>query len=480
MVDYSERLEANQWAQDEFGHVDFGDVRRTNRLISLATCVALTPGGRVSDVTKSAARQQGAYDFLESSLVSPAAILVAVAIACVARTEGLPFVFQIIDGSSLRLMDTKGKKGLGSIGSRRQKARGLKVISSMSVDPDGVPLGLAGQTWWARGARKMSASRRVAKDKETQYWLDTIKETTETYRTYSPDTKLCFLIDREGDSRLVLNELIETGHWFTVRSCHDRAVFGDKNRLRQSLEASKPLGEYWLDVPAGPKRTARHAKMVVRAIRVELRIRDKRSGKKSTIVLNAVLAKEKGTVPKGEKAIDWCLLTNLPIDSFEQVCEIVKGYTRRWRIEDFHKAWKSGVCRVEETQLRSRPAIIKWATILAANAMRAERIKHLARTEPKLPASALLNEYEIKALIMLKRASKKQTEQVPNKMPTIAQATIWIAELGGYTGKSSGGPPGTITIGRGLETILPAARILEIQAAEKAAKKAEKMPQKVG
>ena len=27
---------------------------------------------------------------------------------------------------------------------------------------------------------------------------------------------------------------------------------------------------------------------------------------------------------------------------------------------------------------------------------------------------------------------------------------IWLAELGGYTGKSSGGPPGTITISRGL------------------------------
>ena len=29
-------------------------------------------------------------------------------------------------------------------------------------------------------------------------------------------------------------------------------------------------------------------------------------------------------------------------------------------------------------------------------------------------------------------------------MPTIAQAIIWLTDLGGYTGQSSGGPPGTL------------------------------------
>ena len=35
-----------------------------------------------------------------------------------------------------------------------------------------------------------------------------------------------------------------------------------------------------------------------------------------------------------------------------------------------------------------------------------------------------------------------------------AQAALWLAELGGYTGKWSGGPPGSTTIGRGLERVL--------------------------
>jgi hypothetical protein len=56
-------------------------------------------------------------------------------------------------------------------------------------------------------------------------------------------------------------------------------------------------------------------------------------------------------------------------------------------------------------------------------------------------------------LVVLKRRQKKRTESVPDGVPTIAQATRWIADLGGFTGKSSGGPPGSITIGRGLERL---------------------------
>lgn len=55
------------------------------------------------------------------------------------------------------------------------------------------------------------------------------------------------------------------------------------------------------------------------------------------------------------------------------------------------------------------------------------------------------------------RLTQKKTETIPDSVPTIAQATLWLAELGGYTGKSSGGPPGTITISRGLAKLRSAA-----------------------
>ena len=63
---------------------------------------------------------------------------------------------------------------------------------------------------------------------------------------------------------------------------------------------------------------------------------------------------------------------------------------------------------------------------------------------------------EIDATILLKKTTGRQ----PGEMPNIGEMVTWVAELGGYTGKSSGGPPGAIVIARGLERIQPVVEVL--------------------
>ena len=43
---------------------------------------------------------------------------------------------------------------------------------------------------------------------------------------------------------------------------------------------------------------------------------------------------------------------------------------------------------------------------------------------------------------------------------TLGEAVGWLARLGGYTGAASGGPPGTITLSRGLETLAIAVKTI--------------------
>jgi hypothetical protein len=187
-----------------------------------------------------------------------------------------------------------------------------------------------------------------------------------------------------------------------------------------------------------------------------------------TIQLTMVEAREVRTTPHGESPLHWQLWTNRRVESFEEAKEVVQSYVYRWRIEELHKTWKSGACDVEGSQLRSVGAVVKWATIMAAVAARIERLKNRSRKEPRIPASAELSEHEIRALIFFKRQYKKSTETITDEMPTLAQAVFWLAEIGGYTGpKSSGGPPGSITIRRGLEHIRPGAAIFEALAAGK-------------
>jgi hypothetical protein len=201
--------------------------------------------------------------------------------------------------------------------------------------------------------------------------------------------------------------------------------------------------------------------MTVRTARVSLILRDQKSKRTNVISVNAVLVREEGTTLRGEKPIQWLLLTNYPATSRQALKRVVFGYTLRWRIEDFHKTWKSGWCEVEQTQLRSMQAAVRWATILAMVATRVERLKHASRTSPNVPATVELTADEVTALVLMKRKRARRGDTIPSN-PTIGEATVWIAELGGYTGKSSGGPPGSITIARGLERIVNAAEVVSM------------------
>jgi hypothetical protein len=98
--------------------------------------------------------------------------------------------------------------------------------------------------------------------------------------------------------------------------------------------------------------------------------------------------------------------------------------------------------------------------MLAAVAARIERLKHLSRTQPEAPASIEFSPIEIQALRIRKAQIKKRTESLPEGMPSIALAVLWLAQMGGFQGKAHE-QPGSVTIGRGLERLAPFALGLE-------------------
>lgn len=459
------------WARSEFGQARLGDARRTERLVAMGACACDAPSGTVSDVFHTDKEREGAYDLLENEQVEAAAIVAATARATAERCRGLPFVYVAVDGTSLSLVDLAGEKDFGAVGTNEHGRRGLKVVDALAVDPYGVPLGWLALNYWARsnapGARPRKGTHarqaRPVEDKETYRWIEAIRSSRAVLDAVA--VRGWFQLDREADGRDMLLELSASDHYWTVRSSADRSIEiegGDTGRLREELAREPALGSYSLEVSGKSNRRARTANMVVRVARVKLRLRDRRKDRVTVLEVTSVWAREEGTTPAGERPIDWLLHTNFPVSTFEDARRVVLGYAQRWRVEEGHKSWKSGVCNVEQTQLRSAAAVQKWATILAAVAARIERLKRLARAQPAAPASVDLTPVEIRALLLLKRRFKKRNERVPDAMPTMAQAVLWIAELGGYTGKSSGGPPGATTIRRGLDRLGPAAQMLGI------------------
>jgi hypothetical protein len=459
--------EVEAWAEEQFGGAALGDARRTARLVRMAVRAAQNPSGKLSEVFTSDRELDAAYDFVERDQTRVGRLEEAVGEATARKGVGPDRVFIAVDGSSVHVVDGTDQKGLGRIGTDAAAAHGLKVINALAADAQGATIGLIAQTWWARPnapsrskkQKKRERARKKPDQKETRYWLQTIERSAQ--RLEEVGALGWFQLDREADAWPMLLALSQTGHWFTVRSAWDRvleATGRDKQYLRAHMAASLAIGSYDLDVPGNGGRKARRACMVIHAAEVTLRLRDKRTDKRHPLRVRVVWVHEQGTTPQGEKPLDWMLLTNAPLDRVEAARQVVLGYSTRWRVEEFHKTWKSGGCNVEDTQLRSRNAIIRWATILAVVATRIERLKRLARTTPDRPASEELTPVEIEVLVALKREDKKRTESVPDGTPTLAQAVRWLADLGGYTGKSSGGPPGSITIGRGLERLRFAVR----------------------
>jgi hypothetical protein len=447
---------ARDWAWAEFGTSQVGDARRKQRLLKMARQLAIAPAGKVSEAFRGDAERQGAYGLLENSDVEAASIHRAMQEGCARRSVAEALVLVPVDGSSLNLTERTQDKGFGSVGAYAKHGRGLKVITALAVSAAGTPIGVAAQTWWSRSSKRASKHRncRKTEDKETSHWLATIAQTSQVFGAVAPATKCWFQLDREADAWPILLQAGEQGHYTTVRAHQNRRVVDGRGRqtyLHRFAHRAATMGQFHLTVTPGPQRSARVARMVVRACAVTLDLRDQRTQHHVQKRLNVVLAREQGTTPRGENRLEWMLLTNHEVNNFAQACQVIFAYAQRWRIEDFHRTWKSGACQVEQTQLRSKEAVVKWATVLAAVAARIERIKHLSRSTPDLPADVEFSALEIRAVLLL-RHGKKGKKLAGGSTPTLAQVTRWVADLGGYTGpSSSGGPPGSVTIARGLK-----------------------------
>lgn len=456
---------ALNWAVEEFGSARVNDARWRSRLIAMGAQAACNPGGKVSMVFNNAAARQGAYGLLESTDVTPSQVAETIFGAAARRCSSLPFVYVPVDGSSLTLTDRRQTKDFGQIGTHICRARGIEVISSLFVSPDGVPLGLGAQIWWTREKKqkKKHHSKRRTEEKETQHWLEAMQQTRDAAAANDQKTRLWFQLDREGDAWPIITSADQDDHWFTIRANHNRRVTlpnGKITYLRAVLGEQLVVHEYFLHVSGNHGRISRTARMVMRACEVTIDFKDKLTKKHFSKSLNVVMTVEDGTTPPGEKPIEWILLTNHPIAAVEDLNQVVHGYSMRWRIEDFHRTWKSGACCVEDTQLHTSNAVKKWATILATVAVRIERLKVLSRKEPKRPASDEFTPIELRAIALIRFGEKAGKEIPKGTVPTIKQAVQWVAEIGGYTGKSSGGPPGSVTIGRGLREVLLVTRVL--------------------
>jgi hypothetical protein len=152
--------------------------------------------------------------------------------------------------------------------------------------------------------------------------------------------------------------------------------------------------------------------------------------------------------PRETEAVEWILLTSLPVESFDDAWRILGYYEKRWIIEEWHKALKTG-CRVECRQLKSKGGLERITGLLSVVAVRLLQLKSAARTNPGRPAGRVVPLHWIRMLV----AARKRLKYTTATAMTIGEFYRELAKLGGFIGRKSDGEPGWITIWRGWQKL---------------------------
>ena len=144
------------------------------------------------------------------------------------------WVYAVVDGTSLSLVDRTQTKGFGSVGKNVLPTRGLKVIDVLAVAEDGTPVGLLDLEWWVRSpaTSRTRHLRRRTGETETTHWVDVVGRSGEFLREQAPACAPWFVIDREGDCADILRAVAQPGQRFTVRATQNRQVVLPKGGRR--------------------------------------------------------------------------------------------------------------------------------------------------------------------------------------------------------------------------------------------------------
>lgn len=442
---------------EEFCDLNLGDRRLNKRFIKVIEGMSKAPHGVVQQSQKSWSNMIGAYRLLGNSKVKNEEILRAHREQTLARMSGYKRVIAIQDTSSLCYSNLLDTKGLGSIamGGRGKFSKGILLHTTIAVTTAGTPLGLLDQTQWSRG---ILTEEDELFESERYRWHKGIKRAAE-----GNFTEVICVGDREADGSDFFAVSAREGVKFVVRA---------KERLRKSgvhngksivdvLNEQPSAGEMILNVRTQKKqkpgdkrlrpRFSRKAKLKIRFAEIQLRTQASSATIKATSEersVRAVLVEEINP-PKGFDSICWLLFTNLKVNTFEQATDVLEIYKVRWEIENFHKILKSA-CNVEKAQLEQADSMKRLITILSIVAWRLHVLTKLQREDPMLACTEVLTEQEWQALFVVFNKSKN----FPKKPPSIKQATLWIAQLGGFIGRKSDGEPGSITLWRGWKRLI--------------------------
>jgi hypothetical protein len=441
--------EAKDWAEVELGGAKLGDQRLNERLVVLARDFGARPQAQIPQACQSRAKTKAAYRFLANEKTTMEEILEPHIKSSWGRLGEHDVVLAVQDTTSLNYSAHPATEGLGPIANWLKNPLGLLVHDTMAFTTEGTPLGLLDVQCWARDSSKFGKKHKrkqlSIEEKESNKWLKSFRRVAEAQKQ-CPRTRLVSVGDRESDVYELFHLALEDpeGPKLLVRAEQDRLLADGQEHLWSAVEAQPLAGVQDLQVPRRGKISARQARLEIRYARVLL---NPPQGKKKygSLQVWGILVQEVDA-PEGIEPLSWMLVTTIPVTSFAEAQEKIDWYTKRWCIEIYHRTLKSG-CKIEERQLGHADSIEACLAIDMVVAWRVYHLVKLGREVPDVPCTVFFEEAEWKALVTF----ITKDPYAPKQPPSLREAMLMIASLGGFLGRKSDGNPGTKSIWLGLQ-----------------------------
>jgi len=288
--------------------------------------------------------------------------------------------------------------------------------------------------------------------------------------------------DRHSDLFRFMHEALLLGHGFVVRAMHDRYVdearegtseeTGSQDdvspetteRLWEKLERQEVLGQ--MTVALGTQRTGgnqvkRQGREAVLTIRTSPMVvppscNDPRTKDASPLSVHAVYLLEENP-PEGVEAVEWMLVTSLPVVTLDEARAVIGYYTCRWVIEEWHRCLKEG-CGIEESQLDDGEDIQRLAAILSVVALRLLQVRDLSEVSNNTDTPRTLAGWVPPLFILIVAGLAKVN---PSQL-TPRQFHLTVAKRGGYLARKNDPRPGWKVLWRGWNDIVQMVRGAEL------------------
>jgi len=444
--------DASSWSEEIFGSAKLGDKRLTRRLVTIGKQLSSATGASLSkSCAGDEALLEGGYRFLRNDKVKSSKIAES-AYASISRLAQESALLLAIEDTTSLVYGHELSRELGYTSNKVDaKQKGYQVHSTMLMD--GITektIGLISQNRWCRErdeyGKRANRAKRLYEEKESYKWEKNSHELVNRLGEKIKDTiSIC---DRDADLYEYMQYKVENNQRFIVRACHDRRLENIEDTLFKHLVNATILGVYKIEIAQKAGRKKREVELELRATTVTLFPPKRYHGENNrlkSITINIVHAKEKDI--KSDDYLEWMLLTTEKINTFEEARKVTRYYELRWRIEDFHKAWKSGT-KVEALRMQSKDNLEKMIVILSFVAIRLLQLKEhfeqdsLSKASDSSPSCReLLTEPEWK--VLWQTTEKKQ---IPENPPSAAWAFKAIAKLGGWTNSKRTGKASWSTI----------------------------------